>query len=217
MNNEIYILGVGHNSVVCMELAEDCGYTVKGFYHYDDTRTGEIIYGVTILGSTQELLSKESLSGTNFILSMGSNSIRVEIGEKILEKGGNLPTLIHPQAFVSRFSKLGKGVIIHAGCVVDAGSELGDLCILSYQAMVTHNCVVGKGCFLSTTAQIGAYTNVEDQVFVGQGAISISQKVKNIGSNSYIGAGAVITKPVEKYATVAGVPAKEIKVPTVTL
>ena len=57
----------------------------------------------------------------------------------------------------------------------------------------------------------GAYTKIEDYVFVGIGANSISAKVEVIGTHAYVGAGSVITKSVEPYTVVAGVPAKTIK------
>ena len=45
MNREIYVLGVGHNTSVYLELVETCGYTIKGLYHYNDERVGELDHG----------------------------------------------------------------------------------------------------------------------------------------------------------------------------
>lgn len=45
MNKEIYILGVGHNTSVYIDLAEACGYEIKGLYHYNGDRTGDIEHG----------------------------------------------------------------------------------------------------------------------------------------------------------------------------
>ena len=47
---------------------------------------------------------------------------------------------------------------------------------------------------------------------MGQGALTISNKVKYIGEKAYIGAGSLITKSVEKKNVVMGRPAKVIKV-----
>ncbi len=55
---------------------------------------------------------------------------------------------------------------------------------------------------------MGAYTNVEDFVFIGQGALSISAKVSKIGAYAYIGARSLLTKDVEPYSVMAGSPAK---------
>ena len=42
MNKEIYILGIGHNTSVYIDLAEACGYEIKGLYHYNGDRTGDM-------------------------------------------------------------------------------------------------------------------------------------------------------------------------------
>ena len=56
MDNKIFILGVGHNTPVFINLAYDCGYDVVGLYHYNDERTGEIDHGVKIIGSFDRIL-----------------------------------------------------------------------------------------------------------------------------------------------------------------
>lgn len=38
INKDIYILGVGHNTGVYIDLAQSCGYNVKGLYHYNNER-----------------------------------------------------------------------------------------------------------------------------------------------------------------------------------
>ena len=45
MNKEIYILGVGHNTPVYIDLVESCGYTIKGLYHYNEELTGKLDHG----------------------------------------------------------------------------------------------------------------------------------------------------------------------------
>ena len=48
MNKEIYVLGIGHNTPVYLYLVESCGYTIKGLYHYNDERVGELDHGYPI-------------------------------------------------------------------------------------------------------------------------------------------------------------------------
>ena len=42
---EIYALGVGHNTCVFIDLAEACGYTVLGLFHFNSYRTGDSDHG----------------------------------------------------------------------------------------------------------------------------------------------------------------------------
>ena len=45
MNREIYVLGIGHNTPVYLDLVESCGYIIKDLYHYNDERVGELDHG----------------------------------------------------------------------------------------------------------------------------------------------------------------------------
>ena len=209
---DIYILGVGHNTIVIIDLVETCGYKVAGLYHYDDSRTGESYFGYQILGSFADLYSRKDLSKMNFALSQGDNEIRCEAFKQIKQRGGNIPTIIHPSAVVSRFSTLGEGVIIHANVVIDPDTKIGDDSVISFNAGICHTTCLGNHCYLSPYAMLGAYTKVEDFVFMGINASTISGKVDVIGKKSIIGAGALVNKSVEKNSIMIGCPAKVYKI-----
>lgn len=207
----IFILGIGHNTPVFMDLAEACGYKIAGLYHYNNERTGDVDHGYPILGSFEDLWKKETLEGMYFSLSQGDNKIRTETYNKIISKGGEVPTLIHPKADVSRFATLGQGTIIHVGSVIHPDVVIGNNTIVSCNSSIIHSTHIGNNCYFAFGSLIGAYVNIEDNVFVGIGANIISGKVNKIGQGAYIGAGALVTKDVEPYTVVAGFPAKIIK------
>lgn len=209
---EIYALGVGHNTPVFIDLALDCGYEVVGLYHYNNDRTGESDHGYEILGSFEDLFSKKSLKGQNFLLTMGDSKIRTGLSKKIIDKGGVVPTLIHPTSVISKFANISDvGVYISAFSFVQADSSVGENTVILSHVNISHTSHVGKGCFLAGGSIIGAYTNMEDNVFIGQGALSISGKVATIGHDAYVGARSLLTKNVPPNTVVAGIPAKVIR------
>ena len=209
---KIYALGVGHNTPVFIDLAESCGFEVCGLYHYNSERTGEQDHGFEIIGSFDDLFSQSSLEGMSFLLTMGDNRIRSTLSEKITSMGGDVPTLIHPSAVISRFASISPvGVYISAFTFVQADSSIGKNTVLLSHVNISHNTTIGSGCFIAGGAAIGAYTNVCDEAFVGQGALSISGKVKEIGRKAYIGARSLVTKDVPPLSVVMGQPAKIIK------
>ena len=210
-NKEIYVLGIGHNSIVYIDLLEQLDYTIKGLYHYNSERTGERYYGYQILGSFDDLYSIGDLSGMNFALSMGDNQVRKAVFENIMSMGGSVPTLIHPKADVSKYAQLGEGVVIHSNAVVHPDVKIGNNSIISCNCSLIHQSILGKHCYIAGHALIGAYTTIGNNVFIGIGAILISDKVKSIGDNAIIGAGAVVSSSVESNLVVAGIPARVIR------
>lgn len=209
--DSIYILGVGHNTPVYIELAEACGYHIKGLYHYDEDRTGEIDHNYPIIGSFEDLFSQSTLTGMNFALSQGNNCIRADLFHKIISKGGHIPTLIHPTAIVSKYAQIGIGCVIHINSVIHPDVILGNNTVISYNCSVTHNTIIGNNSYLAFGAMIGAYVNIGNNVFIGIGATIISGKVAYIGNNAFVGAGALVTKSIENNCVVAGSPAKVIR------
>ena len=209
-SNNLYALGVGHNTPVMIDLAEDCGYHIKGLFHYDETRTGEIYCGYKIIGSFKDIFSMGDLSGMAFLLTMGDMDIRAQLLTKITSMGGSIPTIIHPQAVVSRFATISPvGVYISCFSHIQADTTIDMGTVVLSGVIINHNNKIGKHCFFADNCLLGAYTEMQDFAFMGQGALSISGKVHTIGTHAYIGARALLTKEVPPYATMIGIPAKE--------
>lgn len=209
---KVYALGVGHNTPVFIDLAIACGYEIAGLYHYNSERTGETDHGYKILGSFDDLFSKESLAGESFLLTMGDNTVRTDLSDRIISLGGNVPTMIHPTAVISHYAKISDvGVYISPYTYVQADSSIGSNTVVLSHVNISHTTHIGNSCFIAGGATIGAYTEMEDFVFVGQGALSISAKTKKIGHHAYIGARSLLTKDVPSCVVVAGLPARILR------
>src|SRR5690606_10588321 len=131
MKKDIYILGLGHNTPVIIEIAEMNGYEIAGLIHYNKDLMGQVKWGYNVVMDYDELFSL-NIEHWNFALSMGDNKIRREIALKLKDKKANLPTLIHSTASVSRFSELGEGVIIQANATVQPDVKIGDNTVISF-------------------------------------------------------------------------------------
>lgn len=210
MTDEIYALGIGHYTPVLIELAEACGYRVAGLYHYNDERTGETDHGFPILGSFADMFAA-GVEGKRFLLTMGDTQIRRALVDRLMDAGAYVPTLIHPTAVISRFAAISPtAVYIHPQVYVEADVKIAQGCMLTVGTKIGHQCKIGAYSTICI-ATIGAYTELEENVFVGIGAIVLPKVTKIIRKNAYIGAGSVVKKPVSENALMFGVPAKQIK------
>lgn len=172
----------------------------------------------------KELSSKE-------ILSKGGNRIKAIILEFelfILHVVGNIPSH-HLRRFFYRMAgvKIGKGSTIHTGAKFynPSNVKIGNDSIIGEGVVLDgrDNLFIGDHVDIVSEAMIynaehdvhdsdfkAVFEPVEisDYVFIGPRAI-ILPGVK-IGKGAIIGAGAVVTKDVDEYAIVGGVPAKVI-------
>lgn len=211
MDKQIYILGIGHSTPLFIEIAEACGYLIGGLYHFNSEKTGDYDHGYKVLGSFEDLFLSD-LSGNFFLLTMGDIGIKEQLLKKIIGKGGHVPTLIHPTAIISRFSKISNtGVVIGALTEIQNDVVINKNVTIWTNVVICHNSEIEENCFIGPKALVGAYIHVGRNAFIGQASVLVSGKVNTVGAGSIIGAGGIVTKPVEANVVVAGNPSRMIR------
>ncbi len=130
---------------------------------------------------------------------------------KILkEEGvGRFVPAVHGASTISQFAEIGHAPQIMAGAIVQAAAVLGDFVVINTGAQVDHDCVIGDYVVIAPGAVLLGGVLVEDDAFVGGNATILGQR--KIGRGAIVGAGAVVTKDVEPWSIVAGVPARVMR------
>lgn len=129
---------------------------------------------------------------------------------KYLEKFGlKALTLIHEKSFVEPTAIIGSGSQIMPCAVVHKFSVIGEQTIVNTNATIDHECVIGNGVHIMGNASIAGKVEIGDYATIGTNA-TILPFIK-IGEGAFVGAGAVVTKDVEPYAVVVGVPARIVR------
>ena len=208
---DIYALGVGHSTPLFIEIAEAAGWHVVGLYHYNDERTGQIDHGYEILGSFADLYH-QPLCGKCFLLTMGDMNIRRDVIANLLKHGGKVPSIIHPSAHISRFAHIAEqGVVVGDRVEIQNDVVVHNNVIIRSDVIVCHNSTIMPNVFIGPKSLIGAYITIEELAYIGQSSTLISGKVDNVGKNTIIGAGSLVTKVIPDNVVVVGSPAKVIK------
>lgn len=178
-----------------------------GFLHSDPNLKGTTFYDYPIFGDYNEVPALAA-KGAKFVsLVTGSTIGRYHTARAIVERGGNLASIIHPSVDLL-FSEVGKGAYIQEGVVLQAGVVLGTNCSIHMGCLIAHEVKIGNSAFVSFAVAVAGEVEIGDGAFIGANATVLPQK--RIGKFATIGAGAVVNKDVPDYAVAVGNPARII-------
>lgn len=139
---------------------------------------------------------------------IGINDIRASIFSQYKQRGYNFLSVIHPSAIIASSVKLGEGIQVMAGAIIQTNTEISDNSIINSGAIVDHECRIGTSVHVAPGCRLSGGVKIENHCHVGTGAIIIQGKT--IGHHTLIGAGSVVTKDIQPYKKVIGVPGKEV-------
>jgi len=206
------IIGAGgHGKVVLEILRARPKLRIAGFIDADESLAGRLVAGVQVIGDASHLPRLRRRGISNAIVAIGDNNARMQYMDELASAQFELINAIHPRAIVSKSARLGENVVIAAGAVVCTEAEIRPGAIVNSAAVVEHECVVGACAHIGPTAALAGRVRVGTGAFVGMGAKVI--QCLTIGDWSTVGAGAVVLHDVPPGATVAGVPARDLKAP----
>lgn len=126
-----------------------------------------------------------------------------------LPAGVKFATLIDPTVELSKYNRIGKGVVICCGTSITVNITIGSHVIINLNCTVGHDTILKDYCTLNPNVNISGNNLLEEGITMGTGSKTI-QGVK-IGKNAIVGAGAVVVKDLPEECTAVGVPAKPIR------
>lgn len=186
------ILGAGGHAAVICDLLECLGHEIAGVLT-PEFAAGSHWQGLPVLGNDDFL---DQPSAANYVYALGVGlmpnqaRLRSKLFTALMTKGLDVPTLIHPSAVVARSVRLGQGVQILAGVVVQTQAVIGDNALLNTRASIDHHCAIGAHSHVAPGAVLCGAVRTGDSVFVGAGATVIQGL--EIGPRSVVGAGATL-------------------------
>lgn len=207
MNKPIIIIGAGDHAKVLLDILLEQDVTVIGLTDKSISK-GTCIYGVPVIGDDSEILKykTDEIELVNGIGSVGNTSIRQKVFSSLKEKGYFFRSVIHEASIVSKRAKLGEGVQLLAGAIVNIEAEIDDNTIINTKTSIDHGCVIGKHCHIAPGCSFSGCVRIGDCTHIGTGT-SIIQGI-NIGKNVLIGAGSVVINDVSDNEKAFGVPAR---------
>ena len=148
---------------------------------------------------------------TRVVIAVGSSAARYRIAKAIEASAPNpFASLIHPCAWVGRHVEVGAGTVICAGALITTDISIGKHVHVNIGATVGHDAVLSDFVTLNPGVSVSGNVTLAEGVEVGTGSVLIPHA--HVGSWSVLGAGTVVTKPLDANVTAVGSPAKAIKV-----
>ena len=199
--------GMGRQMYVFAQSCKGCGveYTIKGFLD-DNPHAMEGFDGFPpVLGTVD---GYKIQSNDVFFNSIGDITAKKKCINKILDKGGEFITLIHPTATISESSHVGRGCMFSARSGMGVESSVGDFCLIQDNAIIGHDVHVGNFCRIDCNVVLIAGVKLEDEVCVHTSSV-INHNI-HIGEGAKVGALSFVIRNVKPGTTVQGNPARII-------
>lgn len=167
------------------------------------------IESVQIIGTDFDLEKLYQQGYRNVFIALGDNKLRHKLFDKVCLIGYEPINIISRHAIISPSVKLGKGICVMPGAVVNVNTIIKDNCIINTKSSIDHDCYISESCHIAPGVTLSGNVRVSKGVWIGTG-VSVIDKT-SIGEWSFIGAGSVIVNDLEPNALFYGVPAKKIK------
>lgn len=212
MQPSIVIFGGGTQAKCTIDIIEKEGkYTIAGIID-SKAEIGSSVYGHKVIGRQEQLKvlqDKHSIYGG--IISVGDNWIRKIIYDDIVKRVSdfNFVNAIHPSTIIGNDVKIGKGVMVMAGCIINPGAIIEDFTFFATGAQIEHDCIIHDFASVSAGSVTGGLVEVGKYSAITLG-VTIVDRIK-IGENSVIGSGSLIMKDVPDNVLVYGIPGVIIK------
>ena len=181
-----------------------CEWNVIGFF--DDTKPlgATIIDGRVTLDPEKVFSSNEDIS---VVVAVSKPQLKEKLINKLVCKYNNVcfPTLISPNALVSKNSIIESGCIVNHFAIVSTGAVIAHNTLLDVRATVGHGTQIGKYSTISASSHISGNIIIGERCFCG--AMSFVMEKRKIDDNVVIAAGSMVFTDIPPNVTVMGNPA----------
>lgn len=201
--NTLVIIGAGGHGRVVADCAETIGQYNKIVFLDDSFPERKNNRHWEIIGKSDSFINY--INDAHFIVAFGCNILRRKTLNNLKKAKATIATLIHPTAYISRHSSIGKGTVVFAQAVVNIGGVVGEGCIINTASTIDHDCTLEEFVHISPGANIAGGVTIKKQSWIGIGASIIECII--IAQNTQIASGSTVIHSTEKNSLYAGVPA----------
>ena len=168
MEEILLIGGGGHCKSVIDVIEQEGRFSIAGIIDKREL-LGQEVLGYKVIGSDDDLekFSKKYKYAFITVGQIHSNTVRVKLFKILKKLNYQLPVIISPLAYVSRYATVDEGSIVMHHALVNADAHVGKNSIINSKALIEHDSSIGDHCHISTATVINGGVKVIENSFVG--------------------------------------------------
>jgi UDP-perosamine 4-acetyltransferase len=206
--SRIVIIGAGGHAKVVMEIIRSGTDGVISGLTDRDPRSRWLM-GAEVLGDDSILPSLFADGVRHAFVALGDNRARMVAARKALALGFDLVNAVSPHAMISPSVRMGRGVAIMAGAMINADTVVEDLVIVNTGAVVDHDASLGEGCHVGSGAVLAGSVRIGAGALLGAGSTVVPGR--SVGAGAIVGAGACVIDDLAPDVVAVGVPARVVR------
>lgn len=217
LKKTLVVLGAGGHGRSLADAAKAMDQWQEIIFLDDNTQLIETSENVKVVGKIADLpllFSPES-ADVALGLGVGLDQLRLETLKKYQAEGFHFPPIIHPSTSISPLVTIGAGSLIMPGTVINPDVSIGKGCIINIASSIGHDCRIEDGVQIASGVHIGGHVSIGQLSWIGIGATIIHNLT--LGREILVAAGAVVTKGIQDKQRMAGVPAKPMQKPSLSI
>lgn len=210
MDDQLIIVGGGGHAKVIIDIFNETKkYKVIG-YTSKVKPEAVLVETVPYLGHDDILKDYLKKGVKNVFVAIGDCKIRDRVFNELSASGFTVVNALSIFAKISPSVKIGNGVAVMPGAVVNIDTVINDNVIINTGATIDHDNLIGKSVHIAPGTNLAGNVKIDEGSFLGVGTNVIPGI--NIGEWTIVGAGSVVLEDIPSYTTSVGVPSRVIKI-----
>ena len=209
MKKDLLIIGAGNvGGFIAYNFASLADkYNLIGFLDDDVNKIGREIYGISVLGDIDSLLSYKEIA---IVIGIGFPEIKKRILNRISFKLDlEIVSYIADNVWISEKVGLGKGIVIYPGVSINYETQIEDFVTINMNCAIGHNVILSRYVTLAPNVSLAGFTTLHECVEMGIGSSTKQQVI--ISELAVIGGNAMVLNNIPSKAIAVGCPAKIVK------